>query len=737
MFDLVPSDIVTPYALTRHDEVIIAGISHVVASTTQHGFLLKRLDETGCAFELRHDDIARRVAAGKLTVHRARFLPEEARRRAEAPVELLATVGEAALARAQFRNALVQAALDLRRGGKLKMTDASITANMPQIVADAKVIFLNRIGPTRTYAGACSAPDLTVSPRSLRTWMKAEEVCGVAGLVDRRSLSGRRRDSFDSETHALLAEGLGRYATMNKPSKKLVTDGVELLFEEENKRREQAGRPGLLCPSRRQIHNAINDLEPYRVALGQQGVELARKAFAPVGPGVQVTRPLERVEIDEWMIDLKTVLTAAGLEHRLSPKERAALGLDANRARYWLTVAIDVRTRCILAMRISRNPGSSVAVEAVEMMLRDKGVFADAVGALSPWDMHGAPELIVTDCGAAFKSLRFMGAMQDLGIRVERTPGGMPHLRGVIERVFRTIGADLLPKLHGFTFSSLCKRGASDPDKQAALTADELCFALVRWVVDIYHRRGHAGLDGDTPLNIWRRLTREYGVLTPPDMRRRRLVFGSPLKRTLSTEGVTVMGVQYHSEALARWLLRHSGDQIDVRWHAEDIGAVAVRLGQEWVEVPAVDLGFNGVRAQSWLAAVRALRAAARREAVLSRDVVFQALADIEAMNAEAAARAGLVTQDWSDERVAHEEERLFIGFAMTDAKLAAAPAAPGMWGEALPTSAAAPFPAQIGAPRNSVSAAGEADAVPRHEMQPLGEVPQDGVGDPFGFEDK
>lgn len=37
------------------------------------------------------------------------------------------------------------------------------------------------------------------------------------------------------------------------------------------------------------------------------------KQMRPVAQGVQVSRPLERVEMDEWKIDLITLLAQAGL----------------------------------------------------------------------------------------------------------------------------------------------------------------------------------------------------------------------------------------------------------------------------------------------------------------------------------------------------------------------------------------------------------------------------------------
>ena len=102
-----------------------------------------------------------------------------------------------------------------------------------------------------------------------------------------------------------------------------------------------------------------------------------------------------------------------------------------------------------------------------------------------------------------------------------------------------------------------------------------------------------------------------------------------------------MFGVRYHSEALANWSIHVRDRSVKLRWYSEDIGAIAVELDGEWVEVPAVFDRFNGVRAQTWLAALRALRASSKRQAAFDEHLVFDAIRHIEEINGAAMRRSG------------------------------------------------------------------------------------------------
>jgi putative transposase len=414
------------------------------------------------------------------------------------------------------------------------------------------------------------------------------------------------------------------------------------------------------------VRRAINSLDPFHVTIAREGLEAARKKFRPVGQGLNLTRPLQRVDIDEATVDLVTFLHSTGLINYLSEEERASMGLDGSKARWMMSVAICCTTRCIVGMVLTRTATANAAVQTLQMIVSDKGQWADMVGALGSWDMHGTPESIVTDCGTAYQSEEFRFACSDLGVTAQRAVAGFPEMRGWIERLFGTITHNLMPRLAGRTFSDIITKGDADPRDRAALTVEDLLFALVRWTVDIYHNMPHQGLDGETPLHCWRRLTKKWGVQSPPDLRRQRLVFGSRLKRSLDKNGVTVLNVRYHSERLATWMNRKDECRIDVRWHPHNIGAIEARLGDDWVEVPAVEDGLDGVSAQVWLAAGRELRATDPTRKGFDRSVIHKAIKAIDERNAAAIATAGLLVPDWSQERIQREENRNLISFAVS-----------------------------------------------------------------------
>ena len=221
----------------------------------------------------------------------------------------------------------------------------------------------------------------------------------------------------------------------------------------------------------------------------------------PAGRGIEISRPLERVEIDEIRIDPITDMARAGMSPPLSEEELEATGLNDKDARWWMTMAIDCRTRIILGMTLTKAPKASSATGCLRMIVSDKSGISDAAGAATKWNQYGSPELLVADNGPGFRAIDFTEACNDLGIPIERTIAGAPSIRGSIERMFSICAA--LPRLNGRTFPNVVERGDHPSGDRACLDADDNGFALVRWIVDIYHDTPQRGLGGRTPLRQW------------------------------------------------------------------------------------------------------------------------------------------------------------------------------------------------------------------------------------------
>lgn len=81
----------------------------------------------------------------------------------------------------------------------------------------------------------------------------------------------------------------------------------------ENDKRNEEGRLVIHTPGRDAIRRAIKKLDPFRVMVARHGREYAIKKLRPVNKGLEVSRPGERVEMDEWCIDLQSIIHSANL----------------------------------------------------------------------------------------------------------------------------------------------------------------------------------------------------------------------------------------------------------------------------------------------------------------------------------------------------------------------------------------------------------------------------------------
>ena len=654
------------FSFSKYDGIMIGQQPYRYFETREDGHTFVAAKGAGVPQIMTNAEISRYLSVGNFACTPNEHQPEHLRERILPHGELLSLRGTKAQQKAAMRMATVQAFRELLMDETKKI---SRTANSVRPYLGAIKL---RVGEILAEGRPEDRNESLAVPRKLGAktvieWERKERRFGLAGLYDNTTERGNRDRRLTADELMIMGRIVSRYLDDQRPSQAIIFGEVKDAFNDKNAERRAEGKPELVCPSRETVRQAIRKLNPFDVTLTRHGRQAANRQFAPVGMGVQVERPMQRVEFDEWEVDAITLMAEGGLYHHLTPEEKKKLGLDKKTARWWITVAICSATRCIVGMVISRNPNSQSALRVIEMMMRDKGVWGDACGALSRWNQFGWPSHIVTDCAKYNLSMLVRARTSDLGITVEYCPAGDPQLKGRIECVFGTFATQLMPRLSGRTFSNIAARGDYASGDRACLNPEEFCSVLVRYVVDVYHRTPHQGLGGERPLDCWNRLVEKFGVQPPPDLGRRRLIFGQERERTVTRKGVTVLGVHYHSETLARYMANSEERKVSVRWYPEDIGAIWVELDGRWFEIPAVFDRFRGVSAQAWLHAAAEIRAQNDRNAEVNRSVVRQALDFIKETNSAAMTRVGLTVEDWSEERMDYEEDRLFIGFKTSE----------------------------------------------------------------------
>lgn len=691
MIALKPSPVQPKFSFSEYDGITIGGQPYRFFETREDGHIFVAAKGTAIPQVMTNAEISRYLSVGNFECTPNEHQPEHLRQRTLPDGDLLSLRPTKAQKKAAMRLATVRAFRELLEDETIQVTRTAASVRPYLGAIRLRAGEIQQEGQPEDDSENLAVPK-KLGAKTVLEWERRERRFGLAGLYDKSAERGNRDRRMTADELMLMGKVVSKYLDDQQPSQEIIFGEVKGVFIEENERRRAEGEPEIVCPSRETVRQAIRKLNPFDMTLTRHGRQAANRQFAPVGMGLQVERPMQRVEFDEWEVDAITLMAEGGLYHHLTDEEKKKIGLDKKKARWWVTVAICCATRCIVGLIISRTPNSQSALRVIEMMMRDKGVWADACGGLTPWNQFGWPSTIVTDCASYNISSLIQARTSDLGITLEYCPAGDPHLKGRIERVFGTFATQLMPRLSGRTFSNSVKRGDYDSEKRAVLNPEEFCSVLVRYIVDVYHRTPHSGLDGETPLDCWNRLVEKFGVQPPPDLGRRRLIFGQERERTVTRQGIANLGVRYHSEVLARFMTKAHERKVPIRWYPEDIGAIWAELDGRWYEIPAVFDRYQGVSAQEWLDAAAEIRAQNAKNAEVNLAVVRQALDYIEKTNGDAMNRVGLIIQDWSEQRMEYEEDRLFIGWKTSETE-AQSPydGQRSAWGTSLPTSGSAP----------------------------------------------
>lgn len=528
------------------------------------------------------------------------------------------------------------------------------------------------------------------SPSTVRGWIRVLEQheWDILALRDhRKGRAGYRAPKItDPHSFALMTKWVQAYLDRSRPSVamlyKLMTGSV--MLEEENARRERSGtlllRPtdalsfaatnvarageGLLplpIPSKSTFERAIRKLDSYAVAAARRGEAYARRKHKVSGRIESAMFPGERVALDCWRVQLRTLKLPQEFWEGMPEELVGKLG----KVRLVFCAAVDEATKVVLGARLNWNADADTAIRTLEMACRDKTDVAMAAGCRSTWHHACTPETVPTDSGSEFIDAGFRCAVRDIGSANEIGPASHPDARGVGERFFETIDAQLMQFFQGRTFSSVGDRGDYDPDPVANMVTEALGQALVRYVVDIYHNSPHVGLGGQTPNDAWEERAALYKVLPPPPPHVLRTVFGFSDNRRIQNRGVRFLGLFYRSSEVAN--LRKSVGQADVRIRAdlENIGTIWVSRnlpGAEWFAVPC-ELDMEGVSAALWMESVAALR---RRHADVSKlreHIVHDAIRDLRETGRHSAAMAGIGPSPMSSNQVRKLEEELVEHF--------------------------------------------------------------------------
>ena len=570
-----------------------------------------------------------------------------------------------------FYKRLVYRVEQMRENKETSLTDKSLRRAIPKAYGELVAV---QVAPRTDELGARKTAKVPKMPKpaTFRSWRRQliKFEGDLIALRDGRSGRAvtRRRRIADDVSLTSMSKWVKAYLDSSEPSVKSLHEKMEGELKALNVEREAEGLPQHHVPSLSTFERAIRQLDKGHVVLARKGFSAARRGFKLAARRTAAIHAGDRVSLDNW----RTNLMSLKLPRQFWDGMPEEWHDTVVRTRFNLCAAVCEASKVVLGVRISLNASAETSLRTLEMVCRDKTDFARAAGCSSTWDHRLSPLMVPTDSGSEFIDENFRAAVRDIGATDEIGPVGRPDVRPTIERFFGTLDTQLLHHFTGRTGRNPVGRGEYDAEAMASITVEVLNTALVRYIVDVYHNKGHSGLGGETPNDAWDRLNDAYGVLPPPDPARMRAIFGFGDQRRIGNRGVRFLGLNYRSRRLAELRRRIGQGDILMRADMSDLGHISVRDFQHhgpWFTVPCETEEMVGTTAAEWIATGRELKRRYADAERIREDNVIEALRDIRKLGLDAAERFGIGPTTLLGPTIKALDTELFRSFGIYTAK--------------------------------------------------------------------
>jgi putative transposase len=302
---------------------------------------------------------------------------------------------------------------------------------------------------------------------------------------------------------------------------------------------------GIHVPHENTIRNRIKTIPDKQIFKTRESRRNAEKLYGNKdGKFPSGDTPLEVVQIDHTPIDLLIV----------DEQYREPLG------RPTLALAIDVYSRMIVGFHISLESASYfTASQCISQLILPKEKVLRDLDVKGEWNVWGIPKVIHMDNGSEFRNKEMEKTCENFGITLEWRPVARPQFGAHIERLIGT-SMKKVHELPGTTFSNIQERGEYKSEKEAALTLTEFERWFCEYVVNVYNKTIHSGIDM-TPEKKY-----EIGIFGDEhtvgrgyperimDEESLRLAFLPSVERTIQQAGVSVDKIFYYHDVLRKWI---------------------------------------------------------------------------------------------------------------------------------------------------------------------------------------
>ena len=368
----------------------------------------------------------------------------------------------------------------------------------------------------------------------IRLYEQTSEVSLLASKISQRGKRGTRLSKNVENIIIQILEEL--YLNKQKYSFRRIYTKINRACKQLN----------LESPHENTVRNRIEAINPKIAAKKRLGHKVSMEKYSNFeGEFPEGKYPLEVVQIDHTPLDIIVV----------DKLNRQPLG------RPYLTLAIDVYSRVIAGVHISlQSPGYYNVSQCLLNIFSTKESFLKQYNVEGEWNIYGIPRIIHVDNGADLVSSDMQKVCDEFGITLMKRPVARPQFGGHVERVLQTINFEI-HNLSGTTFSNITEKGIYDSAKEATFTIEELTQWVLHYIVNIYHKTYHHGIEM-TPND--RYIQGIFGDDENPgtgilpsiidNLDYIKIALLPTYHRTVQKDGITLDGITYYSDVLRHWI---------------------------------------------------------------------------------------------------------------------------------------------------------------------------------------
>ncbi len=535
---------------------------------------------------------------------------------------------------------------------KLKKFYAKFKEANPELVQEARDYLRDKKAKRRLFVGR----------RQFCRWIERfeENQRSADGLVRQNKGRVSYGTSFTDAQQEYFHKFVREYLSRDEPNVKAVYTMMEADHQTNGLKFE-------LC-SYSTFLRLVNDVDDRDVDMGRgKDKHRVQRKHMISGKGLRAIAPMEILEMDEHMVDLIRVSKNLKIWDLLHPDVQARIKANP---RPWVSVAIDACSRSLCAIRVlAGEPEGAEAVATLAMAVRSKEGSTALSGEALEWPQCGRPKAVHTDAGAAYISAVFQQAVISLTGKSRIPPSKHPHLRGRVERFFKTINSRYMHLFSGRTFSNVLMKDKYNPAQHAHITHQELTDLLLRLIVQCYHNTPHRKLNGETPLERWYRASHTTEAVNPPPTDEEyRDIFGIQLKRKIGNYGITILGNTYRSPELSSVREWDYEVELDVRLNDQDISSISFLdpRDNEWKDAYATFEGFEKVPLTDWMETVRYIlskHGPKARNVQRAKRIVLDALSGAMKTSENSRTAAGVGAPLLNEKRIVEFEKKKMAGF--------------------------------------------------------------------------